>query len=203
MHLEILVEEASAEAAASHLVPAILGEDVSFAVHVFQGKPDLLRKLPGYLSGYRHWLPSDWRILVLVDRDNDDCHELKARLERAAAGAAMKTKTAARRGQEFQVLNRLAIEELEGWFFGDVPALVTAYPRVPASLAERARYRDPDHIRGGTWEALERVLQRAGYYAGGMPKVQVARTVTPHMNPLSNSSKSFQVFRDGLLALIP
>lgn len=50
----------------------------------------------------------------------------------------------------FQVLNRLAIEELEAWFFGDVAALHSAYPRVPSTLGRRSRYRDPDAIRGGT-----------------------------------------------------
>ena len=53
----------------------------------------------------------------------------------------------------FQLVNRLAVEELEAWFFGDVDAMATAYPRVPRTLAQRAPYRDPDRIKGGTWEA--------------------------------------------------
>jgi len=60
------------------------------------------------------------------------------------------------------VVNRIAIEELEAWYFGDVEAICDAYPGVPRTLAQRNGMREPDEIRGGTWEALERVVQRAG-----------------------------------------
>ena len=128
MHLEILVEEASAEAALVNLLPRIIEDTVAFAVRTFRGKRDLLSKLPDRLRGYRATLPSDGRIVVLVDEDRSDCMELKARLEEIAKDAGFVTKTAARRGRKFQVVNRLAIEELEAWFFGDVKALVQAYP---------------------------------------------------------------------------
>ena len=78
-HVAILVEEASMAAALHLLLPRLLGE-LSFEVHPHQGKHDLLARLPGKLRGYASWLPETWRIVVVVDRDNDDCHELKARL---------------------------------------------------------------------------------------------------------------------------
>ena len=95
----------------------------------------------------------------------------------------------------------MAIEELEAWFFGDVKAITTAYPKVSPNLASKEKYRDPDTITGGTWEALERVLKRAGYYQGGLEKVKAAREISIHMNPKQNCSKSFQVFYDGLLEI--
>lgn len=198
MRLEVLVEESSAEAALINLIPRIVPK-VDFDIHVHQGKADLLDKLPGRLRGYKHWLPKDWRIVVLIDEDRQACAELKEQLEGAARLAKLRTRTAARRGQAYQVVNRLAVEELEAWFFGDVPALVAAYPRVSPNLGSQQRYRDPDAIAGGTWETLERVLQRAGYYAGGLPKIEVAGRVSEHMDPSRNRSKSFQVFRDVLL----
>lgn len=94
------------------------------------------------------------------------------------------------------------VEELEAWFFGDVQALVTAYPGVSPHLATQAKYRDPDAITGGTWEALEKVLQRAGYHQGGLEKVKAAREISLHMNPLDNRSKSFQIFYEGLLKMM-
>jgi len=198
MHLEFLVEELSAEAALINLVPKIVPE-VTFDVHVHQGKGDLLVKLPGRLQGYRRWLPADWRIVVLIDEDRrPPCKEQKDLLEQAARDAGLLTRATAPAGQTHHVVNRLAVEELEAWFFGDVPALVTAYPRVSPSLGKHAKYRNPDAITGGTWEALERVLQRAGYYAAGLPKVEVAGNVSEHMDPGRNTSKSFQVFRDAL-----
>jgi hypothetical protein len=98
----------------------------------------------------------------------------------------------------FQVLNRIAVEELEAWFFGDVQAVHRAYERVSPSLAAKAAYRDPDAIKGGTWEALERELQRAGYFKSGLPKIKVARAISANMVPSRNRSRSFQVFQSGL-----
>ena len=202
MHIEFLVEEPSAEAALSKLVPKILGQDFSFNIHPHQGKPDLLNKLLPRLRGYKPWLPEDWRIVVLVDADDEDCRKLKGQLEKKAEEAGLLTKTARPAGSRFQVLNRLAIEELEAWFFGDVEALHATYPRIPFTLGRKAKYRDPDAIGGGTWESLHRELKRIGYYAGGFPKISVARAVSENMVPERNRSKSFQVFRQGLLATV-
>jgi hypothetical protein len=94
----------------------------------------------------------------------------------------------------------LAIEELEAWFFGDIAALHAAYPRISLTLSQQAKYRDPDAIRGGTWEALGRLLH--SYYPTGLPKIEVARAVSALMEPERNRSRSFQVFRKGLLTLL-
>jgi hypothetical protein len=202
MNLEILVEELSGEAALINLVPKIV-PGVAFDIHVHNGKPDLLDKLPGRLQGYRYWLPDDWRILVLIDEDRQDCTVQKSQLEQIAHGAGFRTRGSAQARQAYEVVNRLAIEELEAWFFGDVAAIAAAYPRIPLTLGKRARFRDPDAIPGGTWEALERVLQKAGYYPGGLPKIEAATAISEHMNPERNTSKSFQVFRDALRRMIP
>ncbi len=200
MHIEFLLEEPSSEAALLNLIPKIL-PTASFALHPHSGKHDLLAKLPHRLAAYRRFIPTDWHIVVLVDNDQDNCRRLKSALEQAARDARLATKSRPGPQGSFQLVTRLAIEELEAWFFGDVDALVSAYPRVPDTLASRRGYRDPDAIAGGTWEALERVLQRAGYYPSGLPKVEAARRISEHMDPWRNRSRSFQVFRDGLLAL--
>ena len=64
-------------------------------------------------------------------------------------------------------------------------------------------FHNPDAIAGGTWEALERVLKKSGYYPSGMPKVETARNISKYMEPHRNISKSFQVFRDALQELTP
>ena len=84
-HLEFLVEEPSMEAFLKAALPRLL-QDCTFQTHAFQGKPDLLRKLPGRLRGYRHWLPDDQRIVVVVDRDNDECRALKTAPRRGGRG---------------------------------------------------------------------------------------------------------------------
>lgn len=199
--LIVFVEEYSMEAALERLLPKLLGE-TEFEIRRFQCKDDLLARLPQRLAGYAAWLPETWAILVLVDRDDDDCAVLKQRLETIAADAGLLTKTAAGNGQRFQVANRIAIEELEAWFFGDWQAVRAAYPRVPENISNKAGFRDPDAIAGGTSEALERVLKRAGYFTTGLRKLECARTVALYMEPERNSSRSFQVFCGALTAAV-
>jgi len=188
-HVEILLEEPSAEAALEVLLPRVLGR-TTFAIHAHQGKGDLLAKLPAKLKAYKQWLPHSYRILVLVDRDDKNCRELKSNLERLAQAAGLFTRTRRSKGQ-YLVVNRLAIEELEAWYFGDWDAVRAAYPRVPANISVNAKYRDPDAITGGTWEAFERVLQSAGYFKTGLRKIEAARAVARNMVPERNCSASF------------
>ncbi|CAH1745233.1 conserved protein of unknown function [Thauera humireducens] len=192
-----LVEEHSMAVALERLLPRVL-RGAEFEVRPFQCKDDLLKRLPERLRGYAHWLPKEYAILVLVDRDDDDCLLIKQRLENIAAEAGLLSKTTAGPERRFQVVNRIVVEELESWFFGDWPAVRAAYPRVPETVPQKAAYRDPDAIRGGTWEQLERILQRAGYFKSGLRKNELARAVSAHMQPERNTSQSFQVFRSAL-----
>jgi len=194
-HIAFLVEESSMEAALNLLVPRILGQGQSFRIHSHQGKADLLGRLPARLRGYRHWLPHNHGIVVVVDEDRRNCHHIKAGLESVAQASGFVTRSRARpQGGQFQVINWLAVEELEAWLLGDIEAVRANYPKVPPSLSRKAGFRDPDAIVGGTWEALERVLQAAGYHLGGLEKIRAAREVATHMVPDRNRSRSFQGF---------
>lgn len=195
MHFEILLEEPSAEAALNNVLPKIIPTEHTWRIIVFNGKSDLLDSLNGTLRGYAQWITSEYRIIVLIDRDDDDCIDLKTKLNNAAIEAGLTVKTTSR---PFQVLNRIAIEELEAWFLGDPTAIRAAYPKVSAHFEHREAYRNSDDIKGGTWEALERLLQRAGYYSAGLPKIETARKVSLYMDPSRNRSKSFQVFVKGI-----
>lgn len=197
MLLHFYVEEPSAEAALIELVPRILTEyagQYEYDVFPFQGKTNLLRNLPARLKAYRHRVDL-WRVFVLIDQDEQDCRSLKADLERIAHEAGLNTR--ATNPDQIQVVNRIVVEELESWFFGDVPAIVAAYHRVDPNLAEQAAYRDPDAIAGGVWERLERILAYA--HPGGLEKVRAAGDIARHMEPIRNRSRSFQTFRRALL----
>lgn len=188
------------ESALRLLLPRILGE-LSFEVHSHQGKLDLLKHLPNRLKGYAAWLPDNYRIVVVVDRDDDDCRTLKQNLEQIANDAGLRSRSK-NGGESYQVVNRLAIEELEAWYFGDWEAVRKAYPRVPETIPNQAKYRDPDAIAGGTWEAFERVLQRAGYFQTGLRKIEAARAIAEHWQPQDNCSHSFGVFFCALREMI-
>jgi hypothetical protein len=197
VHIVFLVEERSAEVALDHLLPTMVGGRATFQIRPFNGKADLLHSLERQLRGLSRGIPGV-RFVVLVDLDHDDCQELKRRLDETAASVGLRTPSAAGDGAT-QIVNRIVIEELEAWFFGDPTALRTAYPGVSATLERKAPFRDPDAIRGGTWEALLRVLQRAGYYkSSSLPKLENAALIARHMDPARNRSRSFQVFEAGL-----
>lgn len=200
MHIELLLEEPSAEAFFAGFLTKIVADGTTWRLIPFQGKADLLSNMEKRLKGYASWIPDDWRIVVLVDEDRQDCRKLKSKLEAAAAAAGLLTKTKAGKAS-FVVLNRIAVEELEAWFLGDVEALRAAYPGVSPSLGSRENFRDPDAVAGGTWEALERVLQRAGHFPAGLGKIEVARSMARYMDPERNRSRSFRCFVEGIAAL--
>ncbi|HQO83379.1 MAG TPA: DUF4276 family protein [Synergistales bacterium] len=191
-HLEILVEERSMEAFLQAFLPSLLREGQTFRTVSFQGKTDLLSKLEARLKGYAKWLPSDWRIIVIVDRDDEDCLVLKRQLEDAAQRANLISRTRSG-GKAWHIANRIAIEELEAWYFGDWSAVREAYPRVKENLSSKKNFRDPDAIQN-TWESLEKILQKHGYFKGGLTKIEAARKIGTHIRPERNTSHSFGVF---------
>ncbi|MFM6253834.1 MAG: DUF4276 family protein [Dolichospermum sp.] len=193
MHIEFLVEEASTEIALNLIVPKIIGNIHTFKIHNFQSKDRLLKRLPERMKAYDNFIPDDWRIVILVDEDRSDCQELKKKLYNASSVVTQKKGNI--------VLHRIVVEELESWFIGDVAAIRTEYEKIPASLSQQAKFRDPDTIKGGTWEELDKILKRYGYETG-LQKMDFAQKVSPHMDVENNQSRSFQVFRDGLRRMI-
>jgi hypothetical protein len=202
MHLEVLVEEASMETTLRNILPRLLPAHVTFMIHPFQGKQNLLKKLQNRLRGYVYYRSSDDYIIVLVDADREDCRAVKARLESVASSVGLSTLSNARaRGNtDFQVINRVVVEELEAWFFGDNEALRAAFPRISDTLTCKEKFRFPDDICN-TAEEFEKVLKRAGYYTSGLPKKEAAQKISQYMEPDRNLSKSFCAFRDAVRSL--
>jgi hypothetical protein len=193
MHIEFLVEEASTEIALKEIVPKIIGNVHTFKIHNFQNKDRLLKRLPERMKAYANFIHDDWRIVILVDEDRSNCQELKKKLCDATSIVTQKKGNI--------VLHRIVVEELESWFIGDVAAIRAEYEKIPASLSKQAKFRDPDAIKGGTWEELDKILKKYGYQTG-LKKQEFAQKVSPHMDVENNQSRSFQVFRDGLRRMI-
>ena len=193
--LYFMVEEPSMEAFLNEILPRMV-PGRQFRIFVFRGKNDLINNVSKRLKAYAQFLQGDFRIFVLVDRDNRDCQDLKRQLEAQASEAGVVTRS--QDNDAWQVVNRVVVEELEAWYFGDWHAVRSVWPRVSPNIPNQARYRDPDAIRGGTWEAFERILQRAGYFKAGLAKIEAARAVGARLDPLRNRSRSFAAFRDAL-----
>ena len=101
------------------------------------------------------------------------------------------------------LINRIAVEELEAWYLGDVPAIANEFPGTSPNLGSQAKFRNPDAVAGGTWEAFERVLQSAGYYPAGLSKIDTARRMGLAVAPSRNRSGSFRQFLGALSSLGP
>lgn len=190
------------EVAMQVLLPQMIHGRANFKIIKHSGKSGLFKNLPVRLRGYANWR-DNWRVLVMVDRDQDDCHALKRTLEDAARQAGIATKSNPDSTGRFRVVNRIVIEELEAWFFGDPIAVGQVYHRAIRDVQNLAN-RGSDAIPGGTWEALQRILRRKGHLApqSKLPKIEVARAIATHMDPTRNLSPSFQAFRQGLDALL-
>lgn len=200
--IEVLVEEPSAEEALKHLLPKLLKGQSRHKIINLGSKSKLLRVLKDRLTAYSARIKNgeNLRVIVLVDRDDDDCQVLKNTLETIAQQTDLFTKSKSDGQGEFVILNRIVIEELESWFIGDPESLRRAFSSLPSISSKSGIFRSPDN--GGSWEALHRFLKRHGIYKNSYPKIDAARRIAPHMNPDQNRSPSFNCFKAGLEALL-
>ena len=176
------------------LIKRVCGVDRPFT-HVtipFDGKQAMLSELHGRFAGYAH---ANWVevLIVVIDRDCDDCLELKEQIKSLAVAARFI-------GQRPKLTIRIAVAELETWFLGDAVALQKAYPKL---TAKDVRVQGDVEALTKAWERLERPLLQRGYYDGRMPKIRVARRIATHLNldPGANKSHSFGVFLETLRTL--
>jgi hypothetical protein len=103
-------------------------------------------------------------------------------------------------------LFRIAIEEMEAWYFGDRQALLEAYPQ--AKVEVLARYQQ-DRVCG-TWELLadaifpggSAALKKAGWPLPGQVKYEWAEKIGPLLDLDRNLSPSFGKLREGLRRLV-
>lgn len=213
MHIEICIEDASGEKFLSAMLPKLLADrEVTWRVHGYKGigripknltksvdvkKKTLLDKLPNLLRGFAN-TPGIDAVVFVVDTDDRDCAIFLAELKAVENSIYPSPNT---------TLFRLAIEEMEAWYFGDPTAIKLAYPS--AKDAQIQNYQRDSVC--GTWERLADAivpggatkLKSNGWPASGIAKAEWAERITPHMNPDQNLSPSFQKFRDGIRGLVP
>lgn len=181
MKLVFLVEEQSAACLLEGLLPRILPEDIAYQIVPHNGKRDLERSIPRKLRGWRE--PGDIRFVILHDQDQQDCLELKRKLKELCGQT------------DRPVLIRIACQELEAWYFGDVNALAEAYSQPGLrQISGKKAYRDPDAIPSPK-EALYRLVPNHQQISG-------AKRIAPQMDIEHNTSVSFQMFLSGLRNLI-
>ena len=187
MHIEVLVEDASMKEALAILIPRVVSRDCTHRIQEFRGKKDMLKGLQGRFRGYAKW-KLDCNVVVVIDKDREDCTLLKSKIEDKARDCGLLDKTSGKYSKRLAI--RIAVTELEAWFLGDPVAIHKAFPKV----------RERDIRVQGTVDLildpashLARTLRQKRYFSKDMPKVQVARLVAEHMEPDRNKSPSFQL----------
>lgn len=148
----------------------------------------LLDLLPAKL---RAWvdLPAEHVVVVLVDADQDNCVELKARLVAMYEGLQKKAGT---------VLFRIAVEEAESWLIADSQAVRTAYPR---AKIQKIATLSPDSVVGA-WECLAEAIGRKPRDCNPADKHEWAKIIMPHVNLDNPKSPSLRAFVDGIARFV-
>jgi hypothetical protein len=204
MFLEILLEGASDLPTVKEILTRRfkLLEDEHYRIHPHKGKgslpanphakPDikhrgLLDQLPAKLRGYAH-LPDGYCVVVLVDSDKADCHELKNALIQMCESLDRRPPC---------VLFRIAVEEIESWFLADIEAIRIAYPKAKHLKIAGIR---PDSIVGA-WERLAEALGRHPADCDGSDKYEWAMKIAPHLDLDKPKSPSLNAFVQGIASL--
>ena len=164
------------------LKPPIIKEEVHCRCIKFYGKADLIESIKQKIEG---WLDPA-QFVILCDKDSDNCIELKQKIKDECKKA----------GRENSLV-RIACNELESWYFGDLESVGEALnlPKL-SQHSHKANYRKPDEIIKPS-KALERITNKS------YQKVNSASKIAPLLakNSASNTSKSFQVFLSGIKEL--
>jgi len=171
-----LLEEYSMKALLEGLLPRFFPK-IQFLCLSHEGKQDLERSVPRKL---RAWREPGVRFVVVLDNDGSDCESTKRRL-----------KSLCKKSGRPDTLVRLACQELEAWYFGEIEALARGYSRRDLrKLANKARFRDPDQIPKPSI-LLENLIPE-------FQKVSGARLMSGLLSADHNKSRSYKVFLQGV-----
>lgn len=174
-----LLEEASAKACLESLLPRFFPETMEIQYIVFDGKNDLEKNLVGKIRGWRR---KSTLFVVIRDQDNEDCLEIKRRLQEKCCQAGCQ-----------DALIRICCRELEAWFIGDWEAVAEAFgePKLKRFDA-KAIYHRPDS-KGSPPNELKKHLP-------GYQKIDGARRIGKHLDVegIRNRSNSYRQFITGL-----
>ncbi|MCR5813680.1 MAG: DUF4276 family protein [Desulfovibrio sp.] len=177
MKLVFFLEERSMKELLDGILPRILPDGILFQTIPHQGKSDLEKSLPIKLKG---WNEPRTKFVVVHDQDSNNCVKLKQKLTDICTGY----------GKE--VLIRIPCHELEAWYWSDLAAVDKAFGKDTSELARKRKYSIPDKITNPKQE-----LKR---HFPGMGQIDSARKIAPYMNISENTSHSFQIFVQGVLA---
>lgn len=177
MRIIFLLEERSAANFLNEFLPR-WRPDLQFLCIPHEGKNDLERSIPRKLKS---WLNPEDVFVVLRDNDGAPCAQTKAKLVDICREAGRP-----------HTLVRLACQELEAWFLGDLAAVSAAYNRPDlAKQQQKSKFRDPDRLPSPSQE-----LKKIAPYKKLEGSSLLGKTMNVEVE--QNRSGSFRVFVAGL-----
>ena len=185
-HLDFVVEDESTKAFLDAWLERYLRGRATFKVQHYQGKKHLLGKLRSRLSGCCKWLSPSYRIIVIIDCDEEKCEDVKAEMEGKCSSVNVTTR---RSGDSWQVATCIAIKELEAWYLGNWSAVRSAYSAKSTENEILKKYPDSDAVDGKTKDIVHGELTK--HYPERFPSVEVAGAIGRHFDENKCRSPSF------------
>lgn len=160
------------------LLPRIITSDITWQIIHFNGKSDLEKQLPLKL---RFWREPGTFFIILRDKDNENCLEVKSRLTAICEDS-----------KKDNYLVRIACHALENWYLGDLKAIGEALniPNITQHQNKR-KYQNPDLLSNSYDEILKLTSNK-------YQKVSGSRSIGPLLSLTENRSNSFRVFVSGI-----
>ena len=215
VHFEILIEDASGKVLLEQVVPNILGPkgkpNTYRIVNIQELKHRVMAELPRKQARTLPWdvilfqtlelqlrayakalVRKNSVVVIVVDLDSRRLGPFRKNLESLFHANAPNLEGGV----------RLAVEEIEAWILGDLPAVRRAYPLVREYILSSY---EQDSVCG-TWEVLADALFHGGserltefgYPHIGREKCRWAENIGQYMDADTNHSPSFHAFRDML-----
>ncbi len=157
--------------------------EVYFQCIVFGDKQELLQ---GCENKLKSWGIPNSVFMILCDQDNDDCKKLKENFAEKC-----------RKANKTNAVIRIACQELESWYLGDLKAVELALDLPEGSLQRSGkRYGNPDNIQKPSKE-LQKIT--GGAYRKSIGSNRIGKFLDT--NPDKNYSKSFRIFVEGVKSI--
>ncbi|MBP0034262.1 MAG: DUF4276 family protein [Roseofilum sp. Belize BBD 4] len=181
--LIFLLEEPSIKDILELILPKIFRQHITYKCIAHQGKQDLAKSIPTKIKAFQ-FSPTT-QFIIVHDQDSHDCKKLKSNLLDICNTAGKP-----------DIMVRIICHELESWFLGDLAAVEKAYNLTSNSLSRRQaqkKFRNPDQLNSAKQELRQLVSE---YYPGTH-----AKKIAPYLSLTDNTSRSFQVFLQGIRTL--
>jgi hypothetical protein len=120
--------------------------------------------------------------VIVHDKDSWDCRVLKQELVNLCQHAGRP-----------DTLVRIACNELEAWYFGDLEAVGQAFGRDITAFSRKRKYRNPDNIENPKLE-IKTIIS-------DLQQISGAKAIAVCMDIARNTSPSFKVFIAGVLRI--